>query len=152
MEEPEYTIAPSGRYRYYQWILYLGVILVLAYLYLTYIIYQDEGWSSKAIINLLIAVIYAAVIYFNRTAGPPYDEISFSEEGITILGDKKSEIIEWSALYKLSITNNSLFLDFKDDRQKELNISYLKYNQLQEAKEKVRSFCEQQQLSFSSKY
>lgn len=108
MDKSEYTIALSSRHTYYQWIPYLGILLVMAYLYLTYIIYQDEGWSSKAIINLLITVIYAAVIYFKRTTGLPNDEISFSKEGITISGNNEPEIVEWSALQKLSMTNNSL--------------------------------------------
>lgn len=153
MENFKYTIAPSGRHNY-QWILYLGILLVGAYLYLAYDIYQDEAWSSEVIINLLIAIIYAGIIYYNLTSESPHDKISFSEKGVTVSGEIKQEqeVIEWANLQKISITNNALFLDFKDGSQKELNISYLKYNQLQETKHKIRSFCEQYQLSFSSKY
>lgn len=154
MENSQYTIAPSNRYTYFQWILYLGILLVVAYLYLAYDIYKDAGWTTEAIINLFIAVVYSVAIYINLNTDSPYDEVSFSEKGITISGDKKQgqEDIEWTNLQKISITNNALFLDFTDARQEELNIAYLKYNQLQEAKRKVKSFCEQHQISFSSKY
>jgi hypothetical protein len=150
MEENAYTIAPSARHKFHKWVNYLGILLVLAYLYLMADVYLESGWNSESMINLGIAVVYSATIYLNLTSNTQPSMISLSDEGITIEGDDQQNI-NWSALQQIRITNNALFFDFKDDSQRECLID-LKYNELQEAKKHLRSFCQQHDLTFSSKY
>ena len=150
MEDNAYTIAPSARHKFHNWVNYLGIPLVLAYLYLMADVYLESGWNSESMINLAIAVVYSATIYLNLTSSTQPSTISLSDEGIAIDGDDQQNI-NWSALQQIRVTNNALFFDFKDDSQRECLID-LKYNELQEAKKHLRSFCQQHDLTFSSKY
>lgn len=147
-----YTITPPGRLHYIKWLKHLGLILAIVYLWLTVDSYQEEGWTFTTILHGITGLLWLAITYgyFNM---PIFDsEIIISSKGVVFEENGRQQSLDWENLQDINMTNNSIFLSLKNGQEKELNISYLEYNQLKRAKKQIRLFCEQHSIKFSSKY
>ncbi|TYP92221.1 hypothetical protein LX73_2475 [Fodinibius salinus] len=135
-----------------QWLAYLGILLALAYVYLSFESYQENGWEFETIVNLICVIAWLVISYTNINNATSVEEIKLFENGITFTENKKEESIFWDEIKSINMTNNALFLTLDSKKQKELYIGYLEYKQLQEAKQKLRLFSDEHQITFSSKY
>ncbi|WP_148899776.1 hypothetical protein [Fodinibius salinus] len=152
MDNKPYTITPPSRLKYMQWLAYLGILLALAYVYLSFESYQENGWEFETIVNLICVIAWLVISYTNINNATSVEEIKLFENGITFTENKKEESIFWDEIKSINMTNNALFLTLDSKKQKELYIGYLEYKQLQEAKQKLRLFSDEHQITFSSKY
>ncbi|MCW9707516.1 hypothetical protein [Fodinibius salsisoli] len=147
-----YTISPPSRFKFFRWLRYLGIILAIVYFWLTIDSYQQDGWVFTTILNGLTGVIWLGITYSYFRIPVFGSKIGISSDGITFKEQGEPQSIGWKQLQRINMTNNSIFLSLENNPDKELNISYLEYKQLQEAKKRIQSFSTNHQIEFSSKY
>lgn len=135
-----------------RWLGYLGLILAGLYGYLTFDSYQESAWSFETIVNAFCTIAWIGITYTNINNALGVEEITLSRDNVTFVENKEQKSIRWDEITSINMTNNALFLNLCDEIQKELNIGYLGYKQLQEAKKQMRLFSEKYQIDFSSKY
>ena len=148
-----FKISSAQNLKYLRWLIWFGLCISPVYLYIAYDTYLHEDFSWSFFINLFLALMWIGIgISYYFGYGYQTGDIIISDKSIRYENKTEQTDVAWTDLSEVKMTNNALFLNLQDNSQKELNIAYLEYKELQAAKKKVHQFCDAKNVSFSSQY
>ncbi|MDU1889860.1 MAG: hypothetical protein E6767_04155 [Dysgonomonas sp.] len=101
-------------------------------------------------IGALICVVFAALILLRNTVWLPVPILKIDNEGIASqLFGKKSEKVEWVNVSKVNIgPGYIIFFVNGGQKQKNLDLSELKYNDITKVKSKIIELCEYKNIPY----
>jgi hypothetical protein len=131
------------------WGTYLSIPVLVVYVYFLIESYVQSGWDSDLTFDVLVFTTYAILIYNAFRSGSPQKEICLSQNSIEISSDNERQHIKWSDLSAITLDHNTILLDFFNKSQREVDIDYIEYKELQELKKTLRSLCNRHSVTFS---
>ncbi|NGP89429.1 hypothetical protein [Fodinibius halophilus] len=132
------------------WLRYLVISLGVLHLSTVGIHYwqYDIDWTSYIYLFTGAIEIFIGLFRFEQYFFP-YPELTFSDKEIIIEEGKEKEKLPWDIIKEITIDSTSIIVVLADD-QKEINIQYLNYGDIQNAKQEIKQRAEKNGIAYNS--
>ncbi len=148
----DYNITYRENYQI-RWLQYL--FIGLGCLHLTIFIIDwwnnDANWMSYLILVAAIGEILVGIFRYEQYFFP-YPELTLNDEGMVVKENNNERLIPWSQVQEITIDNKYISIVRDDNRQENINIQYLNYGDIQDAKKKLKQFTKSHDVAYHSVY